>query len=411
MPKPVFNSDITQSFARYFTTAQDEFKGGTLFGVTSDEVEYLCENENVKFYQTEDACSNGDDFYFIAQINDPEYEVKEEYNVNGFGKEKLKSRVCIPRMSFSTQVDTYVRGKLYETIGANEEMLVDFETTYTGYRATNILIEEEKIVLEGGILWYMTISFLLPDILPTTGTTPCCRANVYAEAPYSSDCPPEPEDPELCEAMSIDLSESAGNINLTINDPFGSPQSAWTFYPAGGGSPISLGTNLTSVMPPGFGIIKVVVTVGGCKKNASYSYLDPCTGFTVSASNTSGVLTANVDAAHTPVDSYAWEYSEDGVSYSALGTSNTQIASEGAGYYKVTVVNGECELEAIVNVSEGAICELEGEITKEGNVLTFESESLDIVGYQWYVDTGEGSVLGICLHVYTAECHLIASLA
>ena len=299
MPTPVFNSDITQSFARYFTTAQDEFKGGTLFGVTSDEVEYLCENENVKFYQTEDACSNGDDFYFIAQINDPEYEVKEEYNVNGFGKEKLKSRVCIPRMSFSTQVDTYVRGKLYETIGANEEMLVDFETTWTGYRATNILIEtEEKIVLEGGILWYMTISFLLPDVLPTTGTTPCCRANVYAEAPYNSDCPPEPENPELCDLMSIELAESGGNINLTINDPFGSPQSAWTFYPAGGGSPISLGTNLTSVMPPGFGIIKVVVTVGGCKKNASYSYLDPCTGFTVSASNTSGVLTANVDAAH-----------------------------------------------------------------------------------------------------------------
>ena len=405
MPTPVFNSDITQSFARYFTTAQDEFKGGTLFGVTSDEVEYLCENENVKFYQTEDACSNGDDFYFIAQINDPEYEVKEEYNVNGFGKEKLKSRVCIPRMSFSTQVDTYVRGKLYETIGANEEMLVDFETTWTGYRATNILIEtEEKIVLEGGILWYMTISFLLPDVLPTTGTTPCCRANVYAEAPYNSDCPPEPENPELCDLMSIELAESGGNINLTINDPFGSPQSAWTFYPAGGGSPISLGTNLTSVMPPGFGIIKVVVTVGGCKKNASYSYLDPCTGFTVSASNTSGVLTANVDAAHTPVDSYQWSYSEDGVSYSALGSSNTQIASEGAGYYKVTVVNGECRLEAIVNVSEGAICELEGEITKEGNVLTFESESLDIVGYQWYVDTGEGSVLIVdaTLESYTA---------
>ena len=166
MPTPIFNSDITSSFARFFTTAEDEFKGGTLFGVTSDEVEYLCENENVKFYQTEDACSNGDDFYFIAQINDPEYEVKEEYNVNGFGKEKLKSRVCIPRMSFSTQVDTYVRGKLYETIGANEEMLVDFETTWTGYRATNILIEtEEKIVLEGGILWYMTISFLLPDVV------------------------------------------------------------------------------------------------------------------------------------------------------------------------------------------------------------------------------------------------------
>ena len=149
MPTPVFNSDITQSFARYFTTAQDEFKGGTLFGVTSDEVEYLCENENVKFYQTEDACSNGDDFYFIAQINDPEYEVKEEYNVNGFGKEKLKSRVCIPRMSFSTQVDTYVRGKLYETIGANEEMLVDFETTYTGYRAvsyTHLTLPTKRIV-------------------------------------------------------------------------------------------------------------------------------------------------------------------------------------------------------------------------------------------------------------------------
>ena len=115
-------------------------------------------------------------------------------------------------------------------------------------------------------------------------------------------------------------------------------------------------------------------------------------------------MTANVDAAHTPVDSYQWSYSEDGVSYSALGSSNTQIASEGAGYYKVTVVKGECELPAIINVSEGAICELVGEITKEGNVLTFESESLDIVGYQWYVDTGEGSVLipSATLESYTA---------
>ena len=92
------------------------------------------------------------------------------------------------------------------------------------------------------------------------------------------------------------------------------------------------------------------------------------------------------------------------MSFSDLGTSNTQIASEGAGYYKVIVTNGDCETEAIVNVTEDALCELEGEITKDGNVLTFESESLDIVGYQWYVDTGEGEeiIADATLESYTA---------
>lgn len=405
MPNPVFQSNITSSFARYLTTGTDEFAGGTIFGVIDEDLASLCGNQNIKLYPTPDACIVTDTMYFVSLINDPEFDVKEEYYTNGFGQEKLKSRICIPRMSFSTTLETYGRGKLYDLISQNEELLIDFETTFLGYTAINFRIDEEKVILDGGIFWDITVSFLLPNILPATGITPCCLENVYSEAPYSSDCPAEPENPVLCDAMTIELNESGGNVALTITNSFGSPTSVWTFMPAGGGATISLGNNLTSVAPPGYGIVKVVVNVGACRKTASYSYLDPCTGFTVSISNSAGVLTATVDAAHTPVDSYQWSFGTDGITFAtSLGTASTQVASEGAGYYKVNVGFDTCEGFAIINVTEDALCELEGEITLDGNEMTFETLSEDVVGYQWQVDTGMGSVdiIDATLAVYTA---------
>lgn len=401
MPNPIFKSTITQSIGRYFNTGTDEFPPGLI--TASIEQEFLCGNENVKLYEGAESCANNDPIYFISKIGDPDFRLSEEMYENDFEQRNLKSRVVVPRMKFSFNIDTSVRGALYKMISENDELRIDFETTWTNRIIKNVEIEDdEEQNIGDGNYWYMTLSFEMPT-LPATGTTPCCNENVYQEAPYEDDCPPDPPDPEACDLLSISLENNDGTIELTVDNPFGSPSSVWTFAPYGGGSPINLGNNLTSVVPPAYGTVTVNYSVGSCKKGASIVYLDPCTGFAVSIINSAGVLDASVPAMHDPVDTYGWEYSEDGSSWAALGSDQEQIATEGEGYYRVTVNKGDCEASSTLFVSEADICIIEGNIDKDGNVLSFNGAAEGMT-YQWYIQLDDtiSSIPGATLEEYTA---------
>jgi len=379
---PRFNSTIKQSLGRFFTAEVDSFAPGTL--TTSSIKAQLCGNENVKLYLDPDTCTGAlDPIYFIANINDPNFEIEEEYYENEFGEKNLKYKVGHQLMSISVTADTLMRNDIYKMILANEFLRIDFETTWLNNKISHVEVtDDDKIEMADGTFWFMTIQFQM-DNLGAVGTSPCCGTSIFSEAPYESECPDPDPDPEACTDLSISLSEAGGVISLTVTNPFGSPTSSWTFVPEGGGSPVFLGNNLTSVAAPAYGTINVTYSVGSCRKTSSIVYLDPCTGFEVSIANNSGAMTATVDDAHSPA-TYQWSYSELGDTYTNLGATQSQAASEGEGFYKVIATKGGCTSEDIVNVTDIITCFIEGEIDKVGNILSFSSPAVGLT-YQWFI--------------------------
>lgn len=401
MPNPVFKSNITTSLARFFTTAVDEFPQGVI--TASDTLSDLCGNENVKLYQGANSCATNLPIYFIANIEDPTYLVDEAYYENEFGQKELKSRVVVPRMRIAFNCDTYIRSLIYKMISENEELLIDFETSWIGKVAKNFEIDtDEEDFIDDSKFFFMQLSFEVDSLLHT-GTTPCCRESVYAEAPYETDCPDIPDDPEACAALSINLTRSGDTISLIVSGAYGSPSSEWTLIPSDGGTSINLGTNISSVIPPEYGTVQVVYRVGGCVKIATLLYSDECSGFDISISLAGNVLSANVPASHSPADGFQWAYSIDGSSWTNLTTDQDQIATEGDGYYRVTTSKGDCTDVTILNVTAAEICDIEGTIEVEGNVLSFVTLGEGYT-YQWSLDTGSGDtpIVGATAQTYTA---------
>lgn len=388
MPKPVFKSNITTSIGRFFTTAVDEFPPGVI--TASDTLSDLCGNENVKLYQTANSCATNSPLYFIANIEDPTYLVDEAYYENEFGQKELKSRVVVPRMRIAFNCDTYIRSLVYKMISENNELLVDFETGWIGKVAKNFEIDnDEEDFIDDSKFFFMQLSFEV-DSLTHTGTTPCCEDSVYSEAPYATDCSNVPDDPTSCAALSINLTRSGDTITLNVTGAYGSPTSEWSLTPSDGGSTINLGTNITSIIPPEYGTVQVVYSVGGCVKIATLLYSDECSGFDVSISLSGNVLSANVPASHDPADSFQWAFSADGNTWSNLTTDQDQIVTEGDGFYRVTTVKGDCTDVTIREVTAAEACDITGTIEVDGNVLTFDTESTGYT-YQWSLDTGSGS--------------------
>lgn len=392
MPNPRYKSSITTSFAHTLSTKTDEFSPGVITAVIAEDLAMLCGEENVRFYNTVDSCATNADIYAIADIQDPAYTVEEEYYENGFGQKYLKNRVVKTRMSVAFYADTFVRGKIYEMVSENDELMADLDG-FTGKKIRNIAVEsDEPERLIGGTAYALTIAFDVDD-LADTGFIGCCREDVYAEAPYVDPCPPDDGgDPVACAAMSISLSIVGDVVTLTVTNPMPALQNVWTFTPIGGAATV-IGTNVNMVTLPSYGALSVKVNSGTCVKTAGLSYTDPCTGFEVSITNIEGVLTAEVPDSFDPVDTYQWEYSADGGDWTALGTGSSQVASSGAGYYRVTVTKGDCSDDTIIYVDASDLCDIEGEIGVDVNDLTWTTASGEtIISYQWAVDIGEGFV-------------------
>ena len=387
---PKITSSLTSSIARFFSPEQYEYPTDLITAVDESLLAVLCGNENVKLYTPEDTCGSAMTLYFIAEIEEPDFPIEEEYFENGFGQKILQSRVSQPRMKFSFYCESYIRSLVYKIVSENKELLIDFYPTWTNRTIKNIAVEADEVdTTDGSKFFWMTLSFEV-NTLEATGVISCCGESVFSEAPYIDECDDDGGDPEACSLMSISIGLVDDTATLTVTNPMPDLNNVWYFTPTGGSKAV-LGSNITSATLPGYGTVEVGVNSGTCKKTASAVYSDECTGFTVSISNISGALTANVNAAHTPVDTYQWEYSEDGVIYTNLGTSNTQAATEGEGYYRVTVTKGDCETTSLLFVPASLICDIEGEITAEGNVLTWATESTEIItSYQWSKDIGEG---------------------
>ena len=161
---PRFNSTIKQSLGRFFTAEVDSFAPGTL--TTSSIKAQLCGNENVKLYLDPDTCTGAlDPIYFIANINDPNFEIEEEYYENEFGEKNLKYKVGHQLMSISVTADTLMRNDIYKMILANEFLRIDFETTWLNNKISHVEVtDDDKIEMTDGTFWFMTIQFQMDNL-------------------------------------------------------------------------------------------------------------------------------------------------------------------------------------------------------------------------------------------------------
>lgn len=332
-------------------------------------------------------------YYLLVSPHPVSYKEEIVLEKDGYGKDIEISKVVYPVYSFDFLVDTSLERQLYTMIYSSRELkLTNNKTSPNSIIIRNVSLTTEDV---GNNLYRATLTYQTDESgLAAYGLNICCDSIYDATGGPE---PPPPDDPYDCALMVVAANLSGTDINLSVVGAPSVINSVWTYAPAGGGAPVLIGNNLTATNTIGYGTYTINVTSGNCSKTVSVVYSDPCTLFDVTLSAEGAVITATIDGPHSPADSYAWEYATeaDPDTFTSLPHTASVISVSDSGYYKVTATKGTCQPRTdIIHIAEGQICDLEGEILTEGNVLTWHSLEVPEVlptSYQWAADLGDGN--------------------
>lgn len=184
---------------------------------------------------------------------------------------------------------------------------------------------------------------------------------------YSATCSNTPSVSASCGTCSITLTPGG-----TINSPIGSDVIQWRNYG-------------TSTWQTYTGPISFSTSSKTIEYRRQVSFTDGCTSITtstqqvtcnctisscaVSISASGSTLTAFVSSCNQSI-SYQWEYSANGsTGWVNLGTSQSQAANQGSGYYKVTVTCGAGNCTSTYQYTEGQTCQSNVTLTYSGGQL------------------------------------------
>ncbi len=173
-------------------------------------------------------------------------------------------------------------------------------------------------------------------------------------------------------AATVTIIESPALLTAAVSGCIGSVFYTWYYRATPGsgswGSPIA---NSVSINPAtwGAGEYRVDTLCGGCSATDTHIY-SGCS-YTLSLNcASSNPFTAVVSGCGGTV-TYQWQFSPTGTGWINLGTSSTQMPTQGTGYYRVTTwCNGACP-QSVTCYYESA-CGGEAEITADYNGCDWE---------------------------------------
>lgn len=347
-------------------------------------------NWNIKIEQ-DPVCTGAysvDPIYAYARHLPVQYATLFVEEADGYDKKYDVLKKVDRVFSFEIFTNAYIEKFLVEMAFSSQKILLSTAgDSPISIGAENIRISSEEISKD---VYKTTVTYSSDDLAAISfGLSICCESIYSGDEPS----PPDPGDID-CNDMTASATLSEGTITLTVSGAPSTINSVWTYSPAGGGPPLNIGSNISSASTIGYGQYKITVTSGPCTKITGVSFLDPFTGFYVNIQRDGDVLEAIVDTAHDPVDTYQWSYSEDGSSWTDLGTEQVQIATEGEGFYKVVATLDGEDRSSIIFISGETLCDFDGEIVVEGNDLSWITEDdVTVISYEWKKDNGNGDGL------------------
>lgn len=306
------------------------------------------------------------EFYFNIEFNKVEFErdATQDKNVNG---KIIYSRVVTSKKFSFDYLATEQNDWYFEDLVATAR-LIHLEKIGGDTRIIQVISIEPVIGTEVPVVQKRVYFYADSDPAIVGGT--CC-GSVFGDDEL--EIREEPQSP--CEGISISADVAGDTITLNVTGAV-TITSQWTLDGE------DVGTNISSLEMEGYGEYQIGVLADGCFQILTYERVNACAGFGITKEVLGNVINITVDDEHMDA-LFTWEYSEDGVLWDLLAETSSSHVAEDDGYYRVTATDGDCTQTIIIPIGVAG-CIIDGELTKDGNVLTFESELEDLT-YQWYV--------------------------
>lgn len=249
----------------------------------------------------------------------------------------------------------------------------------------NLEVGDSETVDEAGT-YSVEVTFEDPEIVEVSG---CC-SGIYDEGPYDDPCDdgggtsPEPPD-NPCEGFSVGASFDGDAINAQTTGG-GEPNFKWYYDASGNGAFSLIGQgNVTSVVPAGAGVYRVVAIRGGCQDTDEVLVQDRCSLFEVVLTLYQGVISSRVISGQGN-PSYKW-YLDD----VELPDTDSSIRPTESGEYRLEVEDGDCSGSDTIMFDMEESCALEVSITRSDNTLSADIDNCDgNAAYEWVLDDGAG---------------------
>ena len=331
----------------------------------------------------ENVCNDRLGYYGGDFINKWGFNVFEEFVrrhekkvsiLNNLGIKTVTNRIAIKDYVIKTLIPTYALDAFQSMKSHDTIKVIQKGIENVLYDVRMDVVEEGSIASEVEIIYKIKDEDIIfsqchKSIYATDGTD-----DGYGGYRSPSDSPPP----------TVVITESEGVLTAVASGGV----ITWTLN----GSYIATGSTVTM---SGSGVYTATTTENGQTGSDSHTLLDKCGNISVTVSKSGNVLSAISKGFDT--ETYAWEYSMNGTTYSTIGSNISTHAAQNVGYYKsiVTDTNG-CTKPTISYVAEiintGSAHTVE--ITRVGNTLTNTITGCTGVDtYKWYKDTGSGKVL------------------
>lgn len=315
------------------------------------------------------------------------YETEEEFTANGFEQLKLLKKVVKQIHGFEFVADEHLKGLIYkiaygsETLTLTDKDLVDFTIHEITVKDTPVNEEQD--------LFIVTVTFKTSTAgLTDFGASGCCL-DLYTEAPYEDPCTGQPGDDPDCTGITFAVTRSGNDLQAIVTGDSGSWTVQWQYreqtglpwQSVGSGTPLTLG---------GYGEYKGIfhASNGTCILEDTYTYLSPCSGFSVDVRQSASTLIANITGG-TSTFTYKWyQWNDVTESWDLMSTSAVQVITV-SGIYQVEVTDSNnCVVYDTINALIVPICTLDFTLARVDNELQISAVSEAGYSVQWTLNDG-----------------------
>lgn len=353
---PAFDSD--QDFGNYQGIS------------TMSTIQGDCDTYYIEALDCENVAVSG--FYLKLEFNKVEHEKDISLEKNGDGKVIFNRVVTRPKFSFnylSTELDDWYFENAIAAAKSIELTKIGGTTWPIQILSIEPVIGDEIPVVQKRVSFYA-------DLFPAVVGGSCC-GTVFGDDELEI----REEGTDPCSGISVGADIADDTITLEVTGAV-VISSQWSL------NGVSVGTNISSLEMEGYGDYQISVIADGCSRTLTYTRLNPCAGFTITKEVLGNAINISVDDEHLDA-LFTWEFSEDGEIWELLTEDTSSHVAEEDGYYRVTATDGDCTQTIIIPIGVAG-CIIDGELAKEGNVLTFDSEVEDLT-FEWFF-RGDGVV-------------------
>lgn len=307
------------------------------------------------------------------------------------GKDIETYKAKDPRISFTLIGDESLHN-LLQIIESHQTILF-----------TNLIGEQEEevhqmIIEPTDVDSLLSIKITLSFKDAETVSKICCGS--YYENALFNECDGEGEtgdpnnDPE-CEGYAVSIAFTEDPDTLTASTVGGDGVETFKWYKDG----VFFGTG-AAINPVLSGVYRVDAKKGNCTDSAEFTFSAGCEGFEVSIQSIvhdDGTVT--YIALANLVSTYQWQEEIDSVWTDIEGETGISFTPAASGIFRVVATSGECEVQSdSVDYELPASCDgvFDITLTNEDGILTvtiIDYEGAGTPSYQWYRDSGSGSVL------------------